>query len=165
MICLGCGLSPDGTQASRQSASIARKGLNLYQAELARCIVLSGGNGNDGHMTEAIAMKRLIEARARNVYMILENGSIGTINNAIEVLRITRQHPEWRSVALVTHPWHARRARAIFRYVWHGSGIEIIVIKARSSYGGNCQKRFRHFLSFLVWDLLGWSAFLVRRFS
>lgn len=163
VICLGCGLSPDGKRLSRQSLSIVRRGIRLYNAGLTKHILVSGGVDSHPGITVADAMRNYINDRLRNAAVIMERNSGDTLESAAEILRIAHRHSEWRSVAIVTHPWHARRAQAIFRYVWRNADIRIIVIKARSPYGGNCRKRFRHFASFLVWDLFGWSAFWIRR--
>jgi hypothetical protein len=44
------------------------------------------------------------------------------------VIRDFVEHHEWQSVIVVTSPSHTRRSRIIFRDVFQGSGIEVMIL-------------------------------------
>ena len=153
-IALGYGLAPDGKTPSPQSAANARKAADLFLEGKARGVLLVGGGTRGRGATEAEAMANSISGKVPRPKILLETESKNTVGNADNSLRILVEHG-WRTAIVVCQQWHARRVRAVFRKRWNGGGIEFVVAKARSPYGGPSQAAAMSFPSVVLWDTLG----------
>ncbi|MFC1651614.1 YdcF family protein [Patescibacteria group bacterium] len=167
ILCVGIDTTPDGQAASPQSIEIARKAARLYHLGLANTIICSGGYHVKGGVTEAKGMKNfLVLQNVPPKKIILEEESTRTYLNADKILPLIQDNNH-QKVIIVAQQLHARRVRSTFRKRWESTGIEIIVVKAFSRYGGGSQKRLNSFWRFLLWDTLayflswlkGWSYF------
>jgi uncharacterized SAM-binding protein YcdF (DUF218 family) len=87
----------------------ALKGLDLYEQGLAPVIIVSGGQGFSGAITEAEYMKRVIESKAKKpIPIILEDNSHSTyenINNSKQELQ-----GKTESLIIVSDSFHLGRA-------------------------------------------------------
>ena len=120
IVVLGAPLAHDGS-LTRILAERAAAAAALYRAGAAPRIVTSGGITRSPVRAEADALAEAIRAHGIPDVLV-ENRSQNTIENA----RFTHALiPDARSVWLVTTPFHARRARRVFRnegfdaHAWH----------------------------------------------
>jgi uncharacterized SAM-binding protein YcdF (DUF218 family) len=65
----------------------------------------------------------------------LERRATSTRENAERTLEIAKQEG-WRSLAVVTSPWHARRALATFRRAAEGTGVKRVVVVLAAAADG-----------------------------
>lgn len=153
VLAVGIDVAKRGFKPSPQSAAVAHMASNIFLDGKAKNIVISGGYSN-GFITEAAAMLHVVPYTVPMEKVVLEMESDHrTWLNADYILQIFKQKG-WKSTIIVAQQWHARRVRATFKKRWKDSGINFCVVKARSCYGGGSQWRLRHFLTFLVWDML-----------
>lgn len=106
--------------------------IGLYKRHLARALfivgpdvpllpVYTGGDSlSQGEAKLRIAQRKGVPADS----LVLVLGPTSTHEEAITALATARQHG-WRSLIVVTSPFHSRRARATFRRRFEGSGIEV----------------------------------------
>jgi uncharacterized SAM-binding protein YcdF (DUF218 family) len=108
--------------------------IQLYRKGLAGALLIVGPDvpllkvysGEDsltqGEAKRRIAIRKGIPADS----IILALGSTSTIEEARVTLAEARVR-HWRSVLIVTDPFHTRRARATFHRVFHGSEIALVM--------------------------------------
>ena len=92
----------------------------LYRARKVRRIIIAGGSGSvlGVAQTEAqdlAALLRLADVPTRDI--LLENRSRNTRENALYTRQLLTEHPEIKSLVLVTSAFHQRRARGCFSRV------------------------------------------------
>ncbi|MCB2376688.1 YdcF family protein [Hymenobacter sp. BT635] len=92
----------------------------LYRAGRIKYIIVSGGSGSIRKVvhTEAhdlATLLRLAGVPARNI--LVEEASRNTRENALNTKKLLAQHPEIKSIMLITSAFHQRRALACFRKV------------------------------------------------
>src|SRR6476660_2328532 len=92
-------------------------------------VVLSGGRHRSLGRTEALAMREAWSGPADAV--LLENAARTTAENAAHV-RTVALEPGVEEGVVVTSSWHSRRATALFRRAFRGSGIRISAAPARA---------------------------------
>jgi uncharacterized SAM-binding protein YcdF (DUF218 family) len=98
-----------------ETVSRAREAIRLYREGWAPKIVFSGAAFDPRGPSNALAMKRLAVGNGVPADDILiEETSTNTAENARDVTEIARQH-DFRSLILVTSPYHQRRASITFR--------------------------------------------------
>lgn len=111
IIILGARVYPD-----RLSTSLRARldlGLELYQAGLAKQIIVSGGQGPDEPTTEALAMQAYLVRRGVDQQAIhLEQDSYSTYDNLFFSRQIM-QEQGFGSALLVTSDYHVLRSRLI----------------------------------------------------
>lgn len=118
IVVLGARIGDDGA-ASPALARRVELGVALFQAGLAKHLVLSGGGR--GHrcetMREADIMRAIALAGGIPEHaLLIERNSRNTVENAIETARQLAS-VNGNSVLLVTDRYHALRARLLFRAV------------------------------------------------
>lgn len=92
----------------------------LYRAGRIRQIIISGGSGALGRkdLTEAQELHRLLQlAGVPSRAILLEQRSRNTRENALYTQALLRQHPDIKSLVLITSAFHQRRALGCFRRV------------------------------------------------
>jgi uncharacterized SAM-binding protein YcdF (DUF218 family) len=113
IVVLGCRVLPDGTP----SAGLARRvalAAALYRDHHAPRVVLSGGRVR-GPIAEArAALPLLVAAHVPEAAVLLEDTSRSTDENARHTRALIGDVP----VLVVTHAYHAPRARILFRRVF-----------------------------------------------
>jgi uncharacterized SAM-binding protein YcdF (DUF218 family) len=127
IVVLGARIGADGT-ASPALARRIELGIALFQAGLAKRLVLSGGGRGRTRATmrEADIMQAIaIAAGVPKHALLIERDSRNTVENAIETARLLAA-VDGRSVVLVTDRHHARRARLLFR----AAGLMVVALHA-----------------------------------
>jgi len=154
IIAVGSALSPDGSEASPQSAANAQKAAKLFMQGKARYILLSGGYGVYAGIKEAHAMAKVIaDSGVSSSRVLLETRSARTWENARNTLTLMVEFM-WQDAIVVCQPLHARRVRKTFRKVWGPFGKRVFVVKAEGQYGGASQRRFINPITFFIWELI-----------
>ena len=119
IVVLGCRLRPDGTPSQRLRRRVARA-VDLYRAEAAPLVVLSGGG--DGAVVEAEVMRSLmLAAGVADVALLCEPGSSNTVENARYTARLLHRR-DFSRVILVSDRTHLPRAALLFRL----AGLEVV---------------------------------------
>jgi len=150
IIAIGCTLDKAGTRPSPQSAAIALKAQQLYEAGWAPNVLFVGkGYNKPMPTTEAWAMCDLVNLPKSVV--TLEEASYTTRMNTIAIAAIMQANG-WRSAIVVAQQLHARRVRLAIRRACPGR--QIVVVKAWSPYGNSSKWFLNHFWTFLIWDTL-----------
>jgi uncharacterized SAM-binding protein YcdF (DUF218 family) len=105
----------------------------LYKQHLAGALCLVGPDqpllkvytGEDS-LTQAEAKRRIVVRRGIPAdSVVVAVGAYSTWDEANLVREEARRHG-WRSITIVTDPYHTRRARATFRRVLHDDGVRVI---------------------------------------
>lgn len=111
VIVLGSGLI-NGDQVSRLLADRLDKGIRIYQNSGTACrIIVSGGQGPDEKIPEALAMKNyLIEQGIKASDIIMEDQSRDTMENLINSRKIIKKQKGSQHTAVVTSGYHTLRA-------------------------------------------------------
>ena len=116
IVVLGGGMTRDGS-LSDTSLRRARYGAQLFKRGYAPLLLFSTGmtSSNPGAVSEARSMAEVaLEMGVPHSAILLEERSTRTAENAVEISRMLRSR-RGKTVLLVTHPTHMRRAVAVFR--------------------------------------------------
>jgi uncharacterized SAM-binding protein YcdF (DUF218 family) len=142
----------------------------LYRAGCIRKIIVSGGSGalvGSNPRTEAKELDTLLRlAGVPQQDILLETRSRNTRENALNTKALLAQHPEIRSVVLVTSAFHERRAMGCFRAV----GLQPAAFPA-SYYSSDRQATLTYWLipsdeaprlwSILLHEMVGYAVYRV----
>lgn len=85
-------------------------------------VYTDGDSLSQGEAKRRIAVRRGVPADS----IVLSLGPTSTLEEAQRTLLVAREQG-WRSVVIVTSPFHTRRTRATFRKIFEESGIEVAV--------------------------------------
>lgn len=143
----------------------------LYRAGYIRKIIVSGGSGALGGTktrTEAEELSILLRlAGVPREAILLETRSRNTRENALNTKDVLAQHPDLKSIVLITSAFHERRALGCFRKV----GLYPAVFPA-SYYSTDRQPMLSYWLipsdeaprlwSILIHEMVGYAAYRVR---
>ncbi len=111
----------------------AAAGIELYKQGYAGHLLMSGGP-LAGRLTAAGWMKKqAVAAGVPAAAVLVQERSRSTLEDAEFSLPLVQANG-FRSVVLVTSPYHTRRAAAVFRKLYPPAGIRVIVYPARSSF-------------------------------
>jgi uncharacterized SAM-binding protein YcdF (DUF218 family) len=108
------------------------EGVKLYKAGLAKKMLVSGGP-LAWNLTSAEWMKR--QAVAMGVPagdILLQDRSRSTLEDIAYSLPVIKEKG-FKSVILVTSPYHTRRSKRVFRKMGAGSGVSVSVYPAQNS--------------------------------
>jgi uncharacterized SAM-binding protein YcdF (DUF218 family) len=116
-----------GGDGERLHASI-----QLYRVGLAKSLLIVGSDvpllkvySNEDSLTQGEAKRRIAVRRGvPEDSVLVALGPTSTLEEAARVLEEARTH-QWRSIIVVTDPFHTRRSRATFRSVFKGTGVRI----------------------------------------
>jgi uncharacterized SAM-binding protein YcdF (DUF218 family) len=116
-----------GGEGERLAAAI-----HLYRSEKAGGIVILGPDApllkvytGEDSLTQGEAKRRIaIKRGVPDSVVTLVLGAQSTYEEATMALEAARKE-SWKSVAVVTSPFHTRRALATFQSVFHDPGVEI----------------------------------------
>lgn len=104
--------------------SRADEAIRLYQAGYAPILIFSGAALDQSSPSNARAMERLaIGQGVPASHILLDEASQNTLQNASAVATLLRNH-QFKSIILVTSPYHQRRADLTFRHAL-GAGVVI----------------------------------------
>ena len=109
-----------------------KEGVGLYKRGYAKKMLMSGGP-LAWNLTSAEWMKR--QAAAMGVpsgNILLQGKSRSTLEDVVFSLPIIQERG-FKSVILVTSPFHTRRAKRVFRKASAGSGIKVYVYPVQDS--------------------------------
>ncbi|MBX0290012.1 YdcF family protein [Hymenobacter sp. HSC-4F20] len=163
--------SPHDRVYVEQGADRLLHTLWLYRAGRIRKIIVSGGSGALGGtkgQTEAEELGILLRlAGVPRQDILLETRSRNTRENALNTKAVVAQHPEIRSIVLITSAFHERRALGCFREV----GLQPAVFPA-SYYSTDRQPTLTYWLipsddaprlwSILIHEIVGYAVYWVR---
>jgi uncharacterized SAM-binding protein YcdF (DUF218 family) len=110
--------SPHDRVYTNKGADRVLHTLQLYKLGKVRHIILSGGNGSlrEKVTTEAASLRQLlVQAGVPDSVILLENKSRNTFENAQFTKKLLSQHPDLKSLLLVTSAFHMRRSEACFK--------------------------------------------------
>ena len=120
------GRSLDGDQPGAVFRARLDHGLALWQAGLARHLIVAGGLTGSAVRSEAVVGKEYLEARGAPASAVLaEDRSRHTLENLFFVREELRERG-WRRLLVVSDPLHLARAAALAR----GLGMEIATCPA-----------------------------------
>lgn len=134
IIVLGGGIQIDGT-LTQMSRSRVNTAVALFKRGIAPRIVMCGWRSflslSPTPRSEASLMKEYATRRGVPAScVLLEEESVDTVTNAVFVFRRYLRPKEWRSVAVVTSPFHLHRAKFIFNKVL-GRGYAVSYYEAK----------------------------------
>lgn len=115
-VIFGTKVNEDGTLSERLQARLD-KGIELYYKEQVQFVVVSGGLGKEGHYEGSKMAEYLISAGLPDEVVFIDNN--GT-NTRMTVENFINEHPEAKSVSVVSQFYHINRAKLAFRQ----AGIE-----------------------------------------
>lgn len=138
------------------------EGINLYKQGYAGYILMSGGP-LAWRLTNAEWMKK--QALAEGVperAILLQDRSRSTLDDANFSLPIAVKH-DFKSVILVTSPYHTRRAAAVFKKIFGSAGIRVIVYPVRKSDFNPVGWWTRHEdAAYVVWEYVARIMYLLK---
>jgi uncharacterized SAM-binding protein YcdF (DUF218 family) len=106
--------------------------VDLFKQGYAKRLLMSGGP-LAWHLTNAEWMKRqALAAGIPSPAILTQDRSLSTLEDAQFSLPIVREN-NYRSVILVTSPYHTRRAAAVFKKIFERQGIKVMVYPAPHS--------------------------------
>ncbi|GGG42750.1 YdcF family protein [Hymenobacter glacieicola] len=163
--------SPHDRVYVEQGADRLLHTLWLYRAGRIRKIIVSGGSGALGGVrTRSEAEELGILLRLAGVPrqdILLETRSRNTRENALNTQEVLAQHPEIKSIVLITSAFHERRAVGCFRRV----GLAPAVFPA-SYYSSDRQATLTYWLipsddaprlwSILIHEMVGYAVYRVQ---
>jgi uncharacterized SAM-binding protein YcdF (DUF218 family)/glycosyltransferase involved in cell wall biosynthesis len=111
IVVLGGGVGESGNSTQGYDERV-RKAVDLYRAGLAGTIIFSSGyisSYREPELMKTLALSLGVPEKA----IILETRAASTRENGVNVSAILKEKG-WRSILLVTSPYHMRRATAVF---------------------------------------------------
>lgn len=108
-------------------------GVDLLRKGYAPLLVMSGGPSEAGVPLARLMKEQAERAGVPAASIVTEDESLDTGEDARYTLRLARQRG-WRSIILVTSPYHARRALKLFRAVYAPAGIEVVSCPVERSW-------------------------------
>lgn len=113
IVVLGCRVLPDGSPSPGLARRVAL-GAELYRAGAAPMVLLSGGRVHEPVAEARAALPLLLASGVPETSVLLEEQSRSTSENAL----FTHAAIGEKRVLVVTHGYHAPRARILFRRVF-----------------------------------------------
>ena len=107
--------------------------VKLYRDGWAPLILMSGGPGEAGIPLSEIMKSQAVKLGVPAKAILQESRSLDTGEDALFTREILEKLPVNRLI-LVTSPYHARRAAGIFRRVFKGSGVEVLIYPVQESW-------------------------------
>lgn len=138
IVVLGAQVRPDGRPSAALRGRV-RRAAALHHAGYAPCVALTGGIG-DAPFAEAVVMQALAVALGvPEEATALEPAATRTVESARLVGAMARQRG-WRSVILVSDPFHLRRAALLFG----GQGLTVQTAATNDYYfSARSRRRYR----------------------
>lgn len=148
--------------AGDNSGERVEEGVNLYKQGYAGYILMSGGP-LAWRLTNAEWMKK--QALAEGVperAILLQDRSQSTLDDANFSLPIAVKH-NFKSLILVTSPYHTRRAAAVFKKIFGSAGIKVIVYPVRKSDFNSVGWWTRHEdTADVIWEYVAGAMYLLK---
>ena len=137
-------------------------GIELYKQGYSGKLLMSGGPLT-WHLTYAEWMKKqAIAAGVPGTAILIQDRSRSTIEDAKLSLLIARAN-DFRSVILVTSPYHTRRASAVFKKIYGPQGIKVIIWPAPQSDFNPHNWWTRHEdTAYVVWEYVARVMYLLK---
>ena len=141
VVVLGAGLI--GEKVTPLLASRIRKGISIYQKNPGSKLIMSGGQGPDEIVPEALAMKNYaLEQGVREIDIIMEDKSKNTEENIKFSYKLMRENTKF---ALVTNYYHVFRALILAR----SQNIKCIGYGAPTKFYFSLNAFIREFIGYL----------------
>jgi uncharacterized SAM-binding protein YcdF (DUF218 family) len=132
--------------SARRGADRIWQGLNLYHEGTVKKVLISGDHGyvTDRGLHEAQQIgEDIMSWGFPEQYLLLENVSRNTYENAVESVKMIRQtHPHVERILLITSSTHMRRAKACFEK----QGIEVVGFPTDQYTGGQRHYNWDEFI-------------------
>jgi uncharacterized SAM-binding protein YcdF (DUF218 family) len=88
-------------------------GVALWEQELARTVVCTGGHASDPLSAAAVGCRLAAARGVPTASLLLADGAMTTREDAARTAELMRAHG-WQTAILVSHPLHLERARRLF---------------------------------------------------
>lgn len=145
MIVLGAKVN--GTEVSNTLKLRLDKAIEYYNKHKSVNIIVSGGQGNDENITEALAMKNYLVSNGVNINNIIEeNKATTTLENIIYSKKILDNMNNKGKVLIVTSDYHLFRGRLIASIL----GIENEGLCSISSISGRLYYMIREYPTSII---------------
>ena len=145
MIVLGAKVN--GTEVSNTLKLRLDKAIEYYNKHKSVNIIVSGGQGNDENITEALAMKNYLVSNGVNINNIIEeNKATTTLENIIYSKKILDDMNNKGKVLIVTSDYHLFRGRLIASIL----GIENEGLCSISSISGRLYYMIREYPTSII---------------
>ena len=145
MIVLGAKVN--GTEVSNTLKLRLDKAIEYYKKHKSVNIIVSGGQGNDENITEALAMKNYLVSNGVNINNIIEeNKATTTLENIIYSKKILDNMNNKGKVLIVTSDYHLFRGRLIASIL----GIENEGLCSISSISGRLYYMIREYPTSII---------------
>jgi len=140
----------------------AAAGIQLFKQGYAPRLLMSGGP-LAWHLTAAGWMReQAVAAGVPAAAVLLQAKSHSTIEDARFSLPIVRARG-FRSVILVTSPYHTRRAAAVFKKLFRSAGIRVMVYPAEpSDFNPHDWWRRHEDTQYVVWEYVSRALYLLK---
>lgn len=140
-------------------------GVKLYKQGYAKYILMSGGP-MAWHLTYADWMKKqAVQEGVPAGVVLLQNKSRSTIDDARFSLPIMQKR-NFKSVILVTSPYHTRRAAGVFRKMLGPAGIRVMVIPTDKSDFNPDRWWTRHEdTAYVVWEYVSLVLYFLKGYN
>lgn len=130
IIVLSAGLTRDALQLDPFTRARVARAVELWDAGAAPVILMSGGRDlNTGLLLSETMKLEAIGMGARERYILTENASVSTFENARFTLETARAEG-WRRAIVVTDDFHLLRAWALFSFWSSREDMEIVALAA-----------------------------------
>lgn len=150
LVGLAAGLCTDGSPGPITEA-VAKRSASFYLSGDSRFIIFTGGFTAAGR-TEADVMAQIaMRMGVPEDSIILEKKSLRTHHHPREIEPIL-QRIGAHSLVIVSHCFHSRRARAIFKK-WYGTRYRMHFAKARSDFDLTAQWRYLSGTTCFFWNV------------
>lgn len=113
---------------------------DLYQGDKGKRIVIARALGDQGiQVLERLGVQKLTEQEEykdillrlgvpeRSIILDKQRPGGGTYGEALRIKRLTFELEEVKRIMVVTSWWHTRKTRTMYRKVFEGSGVDIMV--------------------------------------
>ena len=144
MIVLGAKVN--GTEVSNTLKLRLDKAIEYYKKHKYVNIIVSGGQGNDENITEALAMKNYLVSNGVNINNIIEENKATTLENIIYIKKILDNMNNKGKVLIVTSDYHLFRGRLIASIL----GIENEGLCSISSISGRLYYMIREYPTSII---------------
>ncbi|MGB9613017.1 MAG: YdcF family protein [Candidatus Margulisiibacteriota bacterium] len=138
------------------------EGVKLFKRGYAPYLLMSGGP-LAWKLTQAQWMKKqAVESGIPPKFILIQEKSRSTIEDAKFCLPILMEH-NFKSVILVTSPYHTRRARRVFQKICAPQGIKVLVYPAqKSDFNPVGWWRKHEDTAYVVWEYVAFVLYLLK---
>jgi uncharacterized SAM-binding protein YcdF (DUF218 family) len=138
------------------------QGVELYKQGYAKHLLMSGGSLTWNLTYAGWMKKQAVELGVPGPAVLLQDRSTSTIDDAKFSLPIVKEHG-FRSVIVVTSPYHTRRAAAVFKKIFGRQGIKVLIYPVQhSNFEPHDWWRRHEDTAFVVWEYVARVMYLLK---